>query len=129
MSNNVTQFPRPVIAVPDPLGLYLRVGHSDHLQLSNLLLSGPLRFFGAIIDATRTESQKELRKQLLAHRLDVILDPKTQAAAMPGGFKPAFGDCRGAKPAPMFRMTFLHFWVVIELSKLLNLPLRMDSPK
>ena len=109
MSSNVTQFPRPVIPVPDPLGLYLRVGHSDHRQLSNLLHSGPPRFFGAIIDATRTESQKELREQLLAQRLDVILDPKTQAAATPGGFKSAFGALPWGEARPHVHDDFRSF--------------------
>lgn len=91
MAGNVTQFPRPLRTAPEPLGLYLRPSHGDHCQLGNLLLAGPQRIFGAVIDATLSDRHKELREQLAKNRLDVILDPRTQPAAMPGGFKPSLG--------------------------------------
>src|SRR4051812_1540093 len=92
MQGNVTQLPRPLKPVPDPLGLYLRPGHADHCQLTTLLLAGHQQIFGAVIDATLTLRQKELRLQLATSKLDVILDPKTQPAATPGGWKRSLGD-------------------------------------
>lgn len=92
MASNITRLPRPVRAVPDPLGLYLRPGHGDHCQLTNLLLAGHQRIFGAVIDASLVERHKELRDQLSAGSLDIILDPRTQPAATPGGWKPSLGQ-------------------------------------
>ena len=89
MSDRVTAFPLPVRAAPPPLGLYLRPGHSGHRELGTVMLSGPQKIFGAVIDATSVEHQKDLRDQLLASKLDVILDPKTQASAFVGGFRPS----------------------------------------
>jgi hypothetical protein len=89
MSDRVTAFPVPVRTAPAPLGLYLRPGHTGHRELGTVLLSGPQKIFGAVIDATSVEHQKDLRDQLLGSNLDVILDPKTQAAAFSGGFRPS----------------------------------------
>jgi hypothetical protein len=89
MSDRVTAFPIPLRAASQPLGLYLRVGHTGHRELETVLLSGPQKIFGAVIDATSVEQQKDLKEQLLANNLDVILDPKTQAAAFAGGFRPS----------------------------------------
>ena len=91
MPGNVTQFPLPLRPAPQPLGLYLRPGHGDHCQLGNVLLEGSHRIFGAVIEATLSDRHRELRDQLAKNRLDVILDPRTQPAALPGGFKPALG--------------------------------------
>jgi hypothetical protein len=91
MSDSVTVFPRRIRPVPQPLGFYLRPGHSDHPELTKVLLSGPHKLFGAVIDATLVELQKDLRQQLLSSRLDVILDPKTQPAAFAEGFRPSMG--------------------------------------
>lgn len=91
MSENVTQFPSPLKLAPQPLGLYLRPGHADHCQLSTLFVSGPQKVFGVVIDATLLDRHKELRDQILANRLDVIVDPRTQPSATPGGYKSAHG--------------------------------------
>lgn len=43
MSERVVQFtpyPRDVRPVPDPLGLYVRVGHTDYSELLNLIAAG-----------------------------------------------------------------------------------------
>lgn len=92
MSDRVTAFPRPLRPAPEPLGLYLRPGRSDHRELSTVLLSGSQKCFGAVIDATLNERHKDLRSQLLASRLDVILDPKTQPAAFEHGYRPSMGE-------------------------------------
>jgi hypothetical protein len=92
MSDNVTTFPRPLKVAPRPLGLYLRPGRAGHHDLTNVLLSGPLKIFGAVIDATMIVKQKDLREQLLASQLDVILDPKTQPAAFEHGFRHSMSE-------------------------------------
>jgi hypothetical protein len=89
MTDNVTAFPKPIKATPAPLGLYLRSGHSDHRELTNVILSGPQKFFGVVIDARDVGLQKELREHLLSNKLDVILDPKTQASAFENGYRPS----------------------------------------
>jgi hypothetical protein len=73
MSDRITPFPRPLRPAPESLGLYLRPRWSDHREFSTVLPSEPQKFFGAVIDATLNQRQKDLREQLLADRLDVIL--------------------------------------------------------
>jgi hypothetical protein len=77
--------PRLIRAAPDPLGLFLRVGRNDHGEILDLLARGDAQCFGLIIDSTAIKRHKELRERALASRLDVILDPRTQAAATVGG--------------------------------------------
>ena len=84
-------FPRAVRAVPDPLGLYFRAGRNDQADLLNLIAAGDASCFGIVFDPTLVTSQKELRDQILANRLDAILDPRTQPTAMPGGYTDALG--------------------------------------
>ncbi len=100
MSDNVTMLPRPLKVAPQPLGFYLRPGQLGHHDLTNVLLSGPQKIFGAVIDATMTEKQKDLRDQLLANRLDVILDPKTQPAAFEHGFRPSMSKLPWGEDRP-----------------------------
>ena len=92
--DNVTHLPRPraVRPVPEPLGLYVRVGRNDHKALLNLLAAGHLRCFGVVIDAVQLDRHRELREQIIAHRLDAVLDPQTQAAATVGGHTEALGE-------------------------------------
>jgi hypothetical protein len=87
LAENVTHLPRPraVRPAPEPLGLYVRVGRNDHKELLNLLSAGDLGCFGVVIDAVHVDPHRELREQVVEHRLDAILDPKTQAAGTIGG--------------------------------------------
>jgi hypothetical protein len=89
MSNVITMNPRPLQSAPTPLGLYFRPGRVGHNDLTQILLSGPQKFFGAVIDATMVENQKELRSQLLSSKLDAVLDPQTQASAFEHGHRPS----------------------------------------
>jgi len=84
MADNVTYLPRPRAARPAPqsLGLYIRAGRNDHKALLNLLSAGNLGCFGVVIDAV----------QIAEHRLDAILDPKTQPSATIGGYTEALGE-------------------------------------
>jgi hypothetical protein len=42
------QLPRLIRPVPDPLGLYLRVGRNDHRDILNLVSQGKLGCFGLV---------------------------------------------------------------------------------
>lgn len=81
----VIRFPSSIRSVPDPLGLYLHAGRNDHGELLSLIAQGDAHCFGFVVEATLLKRHRELRERALASRHDVILDPKTQAAATPGG--------------------------------------------
>ncbi len=91
MANAIAHFPRSVRAAPDPLGLYVRLGRNDHPEFLNLMTTGDAACFGAVFDPTLMKRHQEVRDQVLKHRLDAILDPKTQPAATAGGFNEAMG--------------------------------------
>lgn len=90
MSGRLIRF-RPVRSAPQPLGLYFRVGRNDQRDLLNLIAAGDAGCFGLVLDPTLVGTQKEIRDRALARRLDVILDPRTQPAALIGGFTPSLG--------------------------------------
>jgi hypothetical protein len=82
------------------VGLYVRAGRNDHKALLNLLSAGDLRCFGVVIDAVHVGRHRELREQVVEHRLDAILDPQTQAAATIGGYTEALGKLPWALDRP-----------------------------
>jgi hypothetical protein len=90
MSGRLIPF-RPVRSAPQPLGLYFRVGRNDQRDLLNLIAAGDAGCFGLVLDPTLVGSQREIRDRALARRLDVILDPRTQAAATIGGYTQSLG--------------------------------------
>src|SRR5277367_6661672 len=90
MSGRLIPF-RPVRSAPQPLGLYFRVGRNDQRDLLNLIAAGDAGCFGLVLDPTLAGSQREIRDRALARRLDVILDPRTQAAATIGGYTQSLG--------------------------------------
>jgi hypothetical protein len=95
MTNSITSMnlmPRLIRPAPDPLGLYFRVGRGDHRALLDLLAGGETRFFGLVCDPTHAKFQRELVERAVERRLDVILDPRTQASATIGGFTESLGD-------------------------------------
>ena len=94
MADNVTHLPRPraVRTAPEPLGLYVRAGRNDHKEILNLSSAGDFRCFGIVIDAVYADRHKELREHIAEHRLDAILDPKTQASATVGGYTEAIRE-------------------------------------
>jgi hypothetical protein len=95
MANSITSMnlmPRLIRPAPDPLGLYFRVGRGDHRALLDLLAGGETRFFGLVCDPTHAKFQRELVERAVERRLDVILDPRTQASATIGGFTESLGD-------------------------------------
>ena len=94
MTKKVTQFPsfpRAVRPVPSPLALYLRAGRNDHNQLLKLFASGTAACYGVIFDPCQLNRHQELMEDVLARRIDAILDPKTQQSALPGGCSHALG--------------------------------------
>jgi hypothetical protein len=82
---------QPVRAVPDPLALWLRPSRVDHKGMLDMIASGDVACFGAVFDPVLSSIHAELREQMLKHRLDAVLDPKTQPAATLGGYTPALG--------------------------------------
>ncbi len=87
MRSNVTHLqPRAVRPAPEPLALYLRAGRNDHLALMNLIATGDTGCFGVVFDAAQEDRHKELKEQVLANRLDTILDTKAMQLALPGGY-------------------------------------------
>lgn len=88
MADNVIQLPRPQSTRPEmePLGLYLRVGRNQHRDLLDVLSSGERNFHGLVIDAGNVKRHGDLLSRALKEGLDVALDPKTHAMALPGGF-------------------------------------------
>jgi hypothetical protein len=93
MPNAVTRLlpeARSLRPAPKPLGLFFRSGRNDQQDLLHLMASGESRFFGIVSDPTNARTQKELI-QRAARRLDVILDPRTQASATAGGFNESLG--------------------------------------
>ncbi|MFC5500284.1 hypothetical protein ACFPOE_22265 [Caenimonas terrae] len=83
---------RLVRAAPDPLGLYLRIGHTGQKDLQSFISSGDAAFSGVVFDARRVAKQKELLSLVLERRIDAVLDPQTQPMALPGGYIEAMGD-------------------------------------
>ena len=88
MSDNVIPLPRHRDARPTGrrLGLYLRVGRNQHHELLEVLSGGERDFHGIVIDAGNADRHSELRTYALQSDLDVVLDPKTHAMALPGGY-------------------------------------------
>ena len=100
MSDNFTSFPKIVRAAPDPLGLYLRPGYTDHKTLSSLLATGKKSFCGVVFDPTKHKRHAELREQILDSNLDAILDPRTIRSATPGGYTSSIGELPWGKEQP-----------------------------
>jgi len=83
--------PRPVRPAQSPLGLYVRTARGDARSVHTFLELRGSHFHGVVIDACRTEVDKELREAAAKRRLDVILDPRTQESALPGAFSERLG--------------------------------------
>lgn len=92
MSDYRRIYPRVVRPTPEPLGLYFRIGRNDHRAVLDQIAEGGFACFGAVFDPLNVgRHKKELLHQVLSHRLDAILDPKTQPAATPGGYNESIG--------------------------------------
>ncbi len=91
MVDNVVRLPRPRAARPpaDELGLFIRVGRNDHKELLHMLAAGEKSVFGFVVDAQYAVRHRDLIADARTRGFDVILDPKTQPLALPGGHTPA----------------------------------------
>jgi hypothetical protein len=77
---------RLVRAAPEPLGLFLRVGHNGHKDVQTFISSGDAAIGGVVIEAKRLTRHKELLSLVLERSIDAILDPQTQAMGTVGGY-------------------------------------------
>ena len=93
MPANVIQLPRPRALRPSParLGYYLRIGRNDHREVAELMAEGERAYLGLIVDAPNAHRHRDLIADALRLGLDVVLDPKSQAAAFPGGYTDSLG--------------------------------------
>ena len=87
MSDNIIRLPRPRDARPASgrLGLYLRVGFNQHSELLEVMAGGERGFHGLVMEAQNVARHAELRSHALQAGMDIVLDPKTHALALPGG--------------------------------------------
>src|SRR5688572_29914339 len=89
---NVVSFPLRSNRTPDRLGLYIRAGRRDRTDLLDFLGTSEMDFHGVVFDPTQVKPQRELREQLLARRIDTVLDPRTQPLATLGGYTDSLGE-------------------------------------
>lgn len=89
MADNVIRLPRPRSARPpaDALGLFVRVGRNDHKELLHIVAAGEKSIFGFVIDAHYAARHRDLIADAKKREFDLILDPRTQPLALPGGYK------------------------------------------
>ena len=78
---------RIIRPAPLPLGLYIRTGKDGRADLENFILANPAGINGLVVEAKRLKHQKELMSLASDRRIDLILDPQTQAMAQVGGYK------------------------------------------
>ena len=78
---------RIIRPAPRPLGLYIRTGKDGRADLENFILANPAGINGLVVEAKRLKHQKELMSLASDRRIDLILDPQTQAMANVGGYK------------------------------------------
>jgi hypothetical protein len=72
----------------------------------DLIAAGNAGFNGVVFDPTHLRRHRELREQVLQHRLDAILDPKTQQSATAGGFSEELGRLPWGVGRPHARRDF-----------------------
>lgn len=92
--------PRVIRPVADPLGLFIRVGRNDHVELLSLIAQGHPQCFGFVFEAPLLTRHRELRDLVLKHRFDAILDPRTQPAATLGGHTREIAELPWGKDVP-----------------------------
>ena len=92
--------PRAIRPVADPLGLFIRVGRNDHVELLSLIAQGHPQCFGFVFEAPLLTRHRELRDLVLKHRFDAILDPRSQPAATLGGHTREMAELPWGKDTP-----------------------------
>lgn len=77
---------RPLRAVPDQLGNYLRPSSRDHKFLLQMLVEGKPVGTGLIADPCLVERQRELLGEARRQGVETVLDPRTVDLSTAGGF-------------------------------------------
>jgi hypothetical protein len=83
--------PRPPVlrlvgSAEEPLGLFFRPGHNDHIVLCQLLSEGRSAMTGVVFDPGFVGPQEALRMEVHLRNLWAVLDPRMMELATPGGF-------------------------------------------
>jgi hypothetical protein len=73
-------------AKPSAIGSFLRVGHTGHRKLENLIAASRLRFRRFVFDAAHIQSQHDLLATLRRAGCEIVLDPNLAETATPGRF-------------------------------------------
>lgn len=71
MADNVFPMPRPRVVrpAPEPLGLYVRAGRIDHVELLNLFAAGDAECFGVVFNTPGINwADDAMAKKMRAHR-------------------------------------------------------------
>jgi len=102
MADNVIRLPRPRSArsPADALGLFVRVGRNDHKELLHIVAAGEKSIFGFVIDAHYATRHRDLIAEAKKREFDLILDPRTQPLALPGGYKSNLAELPWAGEGP-----------------------------
>lgn len=87
--NSSTHPFRVVREAGEPLGLFFRVGKSDHTVLKQLLSENRVGMLGAVFDPCHCGCQDELRAEFAQRHLDAILDPALMELSTLGGHTPS----------------------------------------
>ena len=78
--------PRLVHPLPDPLGLYIRPGYTDHRVLLALLSEGQSALTGIVFEPSWDDRQEELRAEIQRRDLESVLDTRAMELGTRGGF-------------------------------------------
>lgn len=76
---------RIVALLPDPLGLYFRLGRNDHPVLAQLLSEERTAMTGIVFDAEYADVHQEIRRDVTGRKLDALVDTRLMEIATPGG--------------------------------------------
>ena len=77
---------RLIGSTEEPLGLFFRPGHNDHLVLCQLLSEGCSAMTGVVFDPGYVGPQEALRAEVQRRSLWAVLDPRMMELATAGGF-------------------------------------------
>jgi hypothetical protein len=83
---------------PEPIGSFLRVGHTGHRKLEGLIAASRLRFRRFVFDAAHVEEQQDLLATLQRAGCETVLDPNVAETATRGRFHSAVSALPWANP-------------------------------
>jgi len=85
-------------AKPEPIGNFLRVGHTGHRKLEALIAASRLRFRRFVFDAAHIDEQQDLLATLRRAGCEIVLDPNVAETATPGRFNSAVSTLPWGNP-------------------------------